>query len=106
MNIEQTIKALECCHINQSCDKCPMYEGEPGTDCIDLVMQSALTFIKEQRLEIDRLNKEVSDAVANTAEKMQTKIKEACIDGGIWPAFVAKVVEKTSKAILEEATNG
>ena len=33
--------------------------------------------------------------------KMQSMIKEECIAGGIWPAFVARVVEKVGKKLLE-----
>ena len=106
MTLEQTIKALRCCCVNQSCDGCPKYHGEPSLDCSYEVMCSALTFMTEQQSELDRLNKEVVTTVANTVEKMQIRIKEACIEGGIWPAFVARVVEKTSKSLLEEATNG
>lgn len=39
---------------------------------------------------------------ANTVQKMQAMIKEECIAGGIWPAFVARVVERVGNKILED----
>ena len=39
---------------------------------------------------------------ADTVHKMQTMIKEECLKGGIWPAFVARVVENVGKKLLED----
>ena len=38
---------------------------------------------------------------ADVVWKMQTMIKEECLKGGIWPAFVARVVENVGKKLLE-----
>ena len=52
--------------------------------------------------------KEFEDAWNKRAEKthiihkMQTMIKEECIAGGIYPAFVARVVENVGKKLLED----
>ena len=39
-------------------------------------------------------------------QKMQIMIKEECIAGGIYPAFVARVVENVGKKLLEDENNG
>ena len=41
-------------------------------------------------------------AVADTVSKMRSMIKEKCIRGGIYPAFVKGVVERVAEEILEE----
>ena len=38
---------------------------------------------------------------ADTVHKMRSMIKEECIAGGIYPAFVARVVENVGKKLLE-----
>ena len=42
---------------------------------------------------------------ADTVRKMQEAIKERCIKGGIYPAFVKSVVEAVAKELLEEDAN-
>ena len=37
----------------------------------------------------------------DTVRKMQAEIEERCIKGGIYPAFVARVIENVAKKILE-----
>lgn len=39
--------------------------------------------------------------IADTVKKMQELIKERCIEGGIYPAFVASTIDKIAKEILE-----
>ena len=39
---------------------------------------------------------------ADTVKQMQTMIKEECIAGGIYPAFVARVVERVGDKLLED----
>ena len=39
---------------------------------------------------------------ADTIRKMQSMIKEECLAGGIYPAFVASVVERVGKKLLED----
>lgn len=38
---------------------------------------------------------------ADTVRKMHTEIKERCIKGGIYPAFVARTIENVAKEMLE-----
>jgi hypothetical protein len=45
---------------------------------------------------------EQQEIKANTVRRMQSDIKDACLKGGIWPAFVARVVECVGDKILEE----
>ena len=42
---------------------------------------------------------------ADIVKKMQTMIKEECIAGGIYPAFVARVVENVEREMLEGNDN-
>lgn len=49
--------------------------------------------------------KELTEEKSNLVRRMQTMIKEKCIAGGIWPAFVAKVVEDVGQKLLEESGN-
>ena len=39
--------------------------------------------------------------VADTVKKMQSMIKERCIKGGIYPAFVASTIDQIAKEMLE-----
>lgn len=51
---------------------------------------------------INQVNYVADVTKTDTVHKMQTMIKEECIAGGIWPAFVAKVVERVGQKILEK----
>jgi uncharacterized coiled-coil protein SlyX len=42
---------------------------------------------------------------ADTVRKMQCEIKERCIKGGIYPAFVASTIDKVAKEMLEDEKN-
>ena len=46
--------------------------------------------------------KRVDTIKADTVHKMQSMIKEECIAGGIYPAFVARVVERVGNKLLED----
>ena len=39
---------------------------------------------------------------ADTVRKMQSEIKERCIKGGIYPAFVASTIDQIAKEMLDE----
>lgn len=95
------------------------------------VLNSALTLIKELAEEIkdleadyDRVYEQAEADIhgnmadggtschwcmdktkADTVKKMQTMIKEECIAGGIYPAFVARVVENVEREMLEGNDN-
>lgn len=43
----------------------------------------------------------VKNVTADTVRKMQSLIKERCIKGGIYPAFVANVIDQIAKEMLE-----
>lgn len=121
---EEIIKALECCNGEHYCNSCPYYGN-----CYDgKVTENALFLIKELTEEIkdleadyDRVYEQAeADILGNmadggtschwciaghkrgTIQKMQTMIKEECLAGGIYPAFVARVVENAGKRLLEE----
>ena len=40
--------------------------------------------------------------IADTVRKMQERIKEHCIKGGIYPAFVASTIDQIAKEMLED----
>lgn len=42
---------------------------------------------------------------ADTVRKMHSEIKERCIKGGIYPAFVASTIDQIEKEMLEEKSN-
>ena len=123
---EQIIKALECCHTQgKDCLSCP-YEND-HSNCVYLD-KNALSLINELTEEIkdleadyDRVYEQAeADIRGNMADggtschwciaghkrdaiqKMQTMIKEECLKGGIYPAFVARVVEKVGEKLLED----
>lgn len=43
--------------------------------------------------------------MVDAVRKMQKAIKERCLKGGIYPAFVKNVVEAVERELLEEDTN-
>ena len=80
-------------------------------------------YLKQQNEIYETLNKKLEDACEsyawtygtavskelflkkereNTIREMQTMIKEECLAGGIYPAFVARVVENVGKKLLED----
>jgi hypothetical protein len=119
MEREQIIKALECCS-KTTCEDCP-YTKNGKVDIFDItcsvnMAKDALALINElieknEGLE-DNLIKQSAENImllieqqeikANTVRRMQSDIQEACLKGGIWPAFVARVVERVGDKILEE----
>ena len=79
-------------------------------------------YLKQQNEIYETLNKKLEDACEsyawtygtsiskelflkkereNTVKEMQSMIKEECLAGGIYPAFVARVVENVGKKLLE-----
>jgi hypothetical protein len=122
LNAEQVKKALECCHSHsyKNCPECP-YNKDTKKACFMLLMEHSLALITSQeqrikelteqayRLECDlQLNadeKAVAKAIEQTKKatvrKMQSEIKERCIKGGIYPAFVARTIDQIAKEMLE-----
>lgn len=50
---------------------------------------------------IDGYEGDIDAIKADTVQKMQSLIKERCIKGGIYPAFVAGVIDQIAKEMLE-----
>jgi hypothetical protein len=90
--------------------------GENGSYNRYITVSDTLALLKElieenERLE-DNLIKQSTENImllieqqeikANTVHRMQSDIQEACLKGGIWPAFVAGVVKGVGEKILEE----
>ena len=65
----------------------------------------AATFI-EKNIELEAIaehyRKQFENVKSDTIREMQSMIKEECIAGGIWPAFVARVVERVGEKLLGE----
>ena len=117
MEKDLIIKALECCFSDGSCDGCPYTER---VDCRRELERNALSLIKELTEENERLrgcvmseeqvrniaNETIQQGIfiikADTVRKMQSEIEARCIKGGIYPAFVARVVDEVVKEMLEE----
>lgn len=108
-NKEDIIKAIECHKINNCC-KCP-YEGLPN--CIDALCNNTVEFIKELTEECEILTKALDSKCdeciarerAGTVKKMHSEIKDRCIKGGIYPAFVATTIDQIAKEMIEECGN-
>ena len=47
-------------------------------------------------------NEKIKIAQADTVRKMHSEIKERCIKGGIYPAFVASTIDQIAKEIADE----
>ncbi len=50
------------------------------------------------------IDDEIAKAKADTVRKMHSMIKERCIKGGIYPAFVARTIDRIAKEMLEDST--
>ena len=114
MERDKIIKAFECCilHACNCTDGCP-YRGtsgpRSGEQCFIKARNDVYSLIKELTEENELFRRELKSYFENAwtresdlVKKMQTMIKEECIAGGIWPAFVARVVENVGKKLLEE----
>ena len=126
LNRDQVVKALECC-VKSECNRCPLRDGR----CANGEMgRLSLTIIKELTVENEILREryrilddsyekllsengklgaelmlarwDLTSIKLNTIQNMQAMIKEECIAGGIYPAFVARVVESVGKKLLED----
>lgn len=96
MEKEQIIKALEYCTSGGACSEC-QYDENPllsREGCMARKMFNALSIIREQ-------DKRIKEVKADTVRKMQEAVKKRCIKGGIYPAFVASVIDQIAKEMLE-----
>ncbi len=57
---------------------------------------------KYQNVAKVNISKRIAEAKADTVSKMRSMIKEECIKGGIYPAFVKGIVERVAEKLLEE----
>ena len=119
LNAEQIKKALECWSKN--------FDGKV-TDLVSLCNALALINSQEQKIkelteENERLRAEekqsqiliktlhdkldegyakfVDEERADIVRKMHSEIKDRCIKGGIYPAFVARTIDQIAKEISE-----
>jgi hypothetical protein len=129
LNADQIVKALECCSVKRICTDCPYFEKYCKVGALHRLEADALSLIKELTeenatlhascTELERKcaslndeNERLSQSLANTksilanckadtVRKMHAEIKERCIKGGIYPAFVARTIDQIAKERLE-----
>ena len=122
MEREQIIKALECLNDKHDriCDECPVYKltDRGYRSCRHVILEEAVALIKELTEENERLRGfnsakcedcagctswkcDCANIEADTVRKMHSEIKERCIKGGIYPAFVASTIDQIAKEMLE-----
>lgn len=118
LNREQIVRDLERCAANDKshCTKCVYFYRAADSICVEYLLKDALALIRELTEENERLEAEVSvkrklldkceerfsSIKADTVNKMYIEIKERCIKGGIYPAFVARTTADVAKELLEE----
>lgn len=122
LNRENIIKALEFCAEHEYCASCPC-----DNECIGMesLMLDAHALINEltRKLELANLEIECKERIcesymlqygtvadkevwlkkerADTVRKMHSEIKDRCIKGGIYPAFVARTIDQIAEEIVE-----
>ena len=77
--------------------KCASLNDENERLTSNLVEKSAENIILSRRIGFD-----IGAIRADTVRKMQSEIKERCIKGGIYPAFVASTIDQIAKEVLED----
>ena len=125
LNRDEIIKALRCCiegvSTDFNCEKCPIFRTP---NCMTILYEESLSLIKELTEENERLRADVAkeftcgfakphkvlecpifDEIertkADTVRKMHSEIKERCIKGGIYPAFVASTIAQIANEMEE-----
>ena len=125
MEKEQIVKALELCANNGDCKDCPInpHVGNYGY-CTSIAINHALSLIREQEKRIEELEAEneklkkprymvysdgrsemipsVESVRADTVRKMHAEIKRRLLKGGIYPAFVACVIDNVAREMEEQ----
>lgn len=77
-------------------------------------MKDALSLIREREKRIEELTLEYAGfeagskaaarfILAATAHKMHEAIKDRCIKGGVYPAFVARTIENVANELIDNA---
>ena len=115
LNAEQIIKALECC-VKSECNKCPLRDGRCANGEMGRLALAIINKLTEENerlkarvLEENHLRHQAEEMLANgmsvvradTVRKMHSEIKQRCTEGGIYPAFVARVIDEVVKEILK-----
>jgi hypothetical protein len=72
-------------------------------ECTTLQCEHCREKQKYQNVAKVNISKLIAEAKADTVRKMHTQIKERCIKGGIYPAFVARTIDQIAKEMLEGA---
>lgn len=115
MEKEKIVKALECC-ASGTCGGCTFYDaGEFGDieKCTKALAAASLSLHREQEKRIEELTLEYAgfeagakDAAnfiqAATVRNMHDEIKRRLLKGGIYPAFVACVIDNVAREMLED----
>lgn len=118
-------KALECCKVGDGCWTCPYDNVGVYSQCVPKLLEDALALITSQEQRIKELAEENKRLradneiksqkranifeIANAFERgrtdgvreMHSEIKERCIKGGIYPAFVASTIDQIAKEMVE-----
>ncbi len=109
MTDEQIIKALEYCSeqgITSECEKCKFKKG-----CRTEMIATALDLVNRQKAEIKRLKESYAAyeettglkwARAEAINSYHEEVKKRCIEGGIYPAIVKKIMEDVRKEMVGE----
>lgn len=111
LNQEEIIKALECLHQRILSTRL----AEKITEAEMMAIIDALALIKELSEKVENYRNELGEVRvalaeanndkkklrADTVRNMHSLIKERCIKGGIYPAFVAGVIDQIAKEMLE-----
>lgn len=77
MTYEEIMKSLGCCIAN-TCDKCPLdvYNADINR-CVEKLDRSTLNLIKQQQVEIERLNTIIRDGALSTNKTILEAVSEA-----------------------------
>lgn len=111
MEREQIIKQMQewCDNMcENACLKGESLNGRIHTCeiCFPNTVKNALSLIKELTEENERLRTRYISAdnliISETVNKMYLMIKERCIKGGVYPAFVASTITQIAKEMMEE----
>ena len=71
----------------------------------DMSVEFTCVFGQPHKVSDCPITEEIDKAKADTVKKMQELINERCIEGGIYPAFVANTIDQIAKEILEGTQN-
>lgn len=70
-------------------------------ECTTLQCEHCREKQKYQNVAKVNISKLIAEAKADTVRKMHSMIKERCIKGGIYPAFVASTIDQIAKELEE-----